>query len=66
MGGSGGVIIIRNVAVQGLQNPQVHGHLPATMTGSLDPILAKHPSLWTEPECEVVGRAITWAICNLK
>jgi hypothetical protein len=66
MGGSGGGIIVRNIAVGGLQNPVVHGQLPATTTGSLDPILVKHPTTWTEHECEIVGRAFMWAICNLK
>lgn len=64
-GGSGG-IIIRHVAADALQNPQIHGQLPVTTQSSLQPILPKHPSMWTESECEVVGRAFMWAICNLK
>lgn len=64
-GGGGGVIIVRDAAVQTLTNPVVHGQLPATMTGSLDPILATPPTLWSTLECEIVGRAFHWALCNL-
>jgi hypothetical protein len=65
MGGGGGVIIVRDSAVQALSNPIVHGQLPATMTGSLDPILAKDPSTWSAQDGEIVGRAFHWALCNL-
>jgi hypothetical protein len=65
MGGNSGGIIVRSRAVEVLNDPTVHGQLPATVTGSLDPILAKDPSTWNHHECDLVGKAYHWALCNL-
>jgi hypothetical protein len=56
---------VRSHAVAILTDPAVHGQLPVTMTGSLDLILAQEPSIWSKQDCEIVGRAVHWAICNL-
>jgi len=65
MGGSSGGIIVRQNAVTVLTDPTVHGQLPAAVTGPLDPVLAKDPSTWSSHECELVGKAYHWALCNL-
>lgn len=66
MGGGSGGIIIRKVVHQGLTDPTVHGQLPATMLGNLDPVLAVDPSTWTTLDCEIVAWAAHWALCNLQ
>lgn len=66
MGGGSGGIIIRKVAHQALTDPIVHGQLPSTMVGTLDPVLASNPSMWNTLDCEIVGRAFHWALCNLQ
>lgn len=65
MGGSGGGIIVRNAAVRTLKDPIVHGQLPTTMVSGLDSVLAVDPSMWSQMEREIVGRAFHWALCNL-
>lgn len=73
-GGGDGVIIVKDAAQGALSNPQVHGRLPVTMTGSLDSVLwsdyptntvLRDPNTWSQQEKEVVGRAFHWALCNL-
>jgi hypothetical protein len=66
MGGSSGGGIVRHSAVAVLLNPEVHGQLPLTTRSALDAIFPKHPMDWSEHDCEVVGRAFMWAICNLQ
>lgn len=74
MGGNSGGIIVSDAAQGALTNPIVHGQLPVTMTGSLDPVLwsdisanlvLRDNSTWNDQDKEIVGRAFHWAICNL-
>lgn len=64
MGGGDGTIITRKSVKQTLLMPEVHGRLPATITGSLDPILAKDESTWTEHDVHLVSNAIHWSMCE--
>jgi hypothetical protein len=65
-GGGGGVIIIKDAVAKGLMDPVVYGNLPATITGSLGPILAKDPCDWTQDETQLVAKATEWALLSLK
>lgn len=73
MGGGDGHIIVSDAAQGALTNPVVHGGLPATTTGALDPVLwsdaptntvLRDPSTWNKQEREIVGRAFHWALCK--
>lgn len=66
MGSGDGGIIIGNDAVRSLSNPVIHGQLPATITGSLDPVLVKDCCDWSETERDIVASAMAWAIRNVK
>lgn len=68
--GAGGIIILCDVArvmADALRNPVVHGQLPATITGSLDPVLERtdDPGEWPENQKRLLAGAFEWALVNL-
>jgi hypothetical protein len=65
MGGGDGGVIVRDGVGEILKNPEVHGLLPATITGNLDPVLAKDSSSWGTHEKHIVAKAAEWALLNL-
>jgi len=65
MGGSSGGVIIRQNARTVLQDPVVHGALPADKRAAVDPILAKEEADWTAQDKRTVSKVHAWAMCNL-
>lgn len=71
MGGGDGTVITKKAVAKILVDPQVHGILPATTTGALDPVLwsdaptntvERDASTWSKHESEVVARATHWLL----
>jgi len=61
----GGHIIIRQDLQNALQAPLVWAGLPLSTQQVLTPIFDLDPSTWSPQQCETVGKAAHWAICNL-
>jgi hypothetical protein len=65
MGGSGGVIIVRNAVTNTLTNPQVFGSLPSSLQLLISASLAKAEVDWTDLDKALLAHAFSWALCNL-